>query len=701
MPREIYNEGRVIGLSAYEIYLREFLTKYPDGTPATEQEWLASSIAMGSSLLLEVPENTGMDGFWFIDIDFPINSTLCAANTIIASYFFGTGHTAGMATVLNHTDDPDFVVGSWGWRRPAYSYGKLLPDGSGYYKEENPSDFPTDDSIDITISDKKGLLGYMQFVDGLVLQPGTRNAMTFDPMLGDENKPCLRFLCNGKIQGRFRMLLTGFTLKSIIQGISKTKVTGNLANGEFLGPSAYPWANKIIFTTPNAYVNQYLKSDYIRGINQPDRIVVPQTPIIDMLRGSSYIPAPVLENYYGKDTEIVTDKILYPGGSSSEYIQKRKDSKGANVQVKECNADGNAILTIYQKNNTYPPALYGTFVDSTSGDHYLHPVDIVAPGSIKAFTNATSSQLEAYQDIFPATHAINIKEDGTVQTIDTTGSTPNIVNIVRSDQLDITVSNLINSMEHLIELNYNLTLAKQRVLTTDDDLNDTSLVTGIYWYAGGNAPANAPWTYASMVENIRVSDNTSVQRVTRVSADGHTAFRVKTSISGAVNWGEWIHSVTANDSQLYLEINNGAKVYMDKTNKIAVTYRPTTSGGSSESSLFRYVGTAQGYYRLYGKVKLFSSNIQTVQTAQIDIPIEMYNGAANSANYVDKATDTDVSPVIQITPYGTEISSCYVSTIGIMEPGYISFIIGATLNQSTTTRQVVHVSIECQAYGGI
>ena len=155
MPREIYNEGRVIGLSAYEIYLREFLTKYPDGTPATEQEWLASSIAMGSSLLLEVPENTGMDGFWFIDIDFPINSTLCAANTIIASYFFGTGHTAGMATVLNHTDDPDFVVGSWGWRRPAYSYGKLLPDGSGYYKEENPSDFPTDDSIDITISDKK------------------------------------------------------------------------------------------------------------------------------------------------------------------------------------------------------------------------------------------------------------------------------------------------------------------------------------------------------------------------------------------------------------------------------------------------------------------------------------------------------------------------------------------------------------------
>ena len=543
MPREIYNEGRVIGLSAYEIYLRRFLSDNPDGTPATEQEWLASSIAMGSSLLLEVPENAGMDGFWFIDIDLPLNSTLCAANTIIASYFFGTGHTAGTATVLNHTDDPDFVAGSWGWRRPAYSYGKLLPDGSGYYKEENPSDFPTGNSIDITISDKQGLLGYMQFVDGLVLQPGTRNAMTFDPMLGDENKPCLRFLCNGKIQGRFRMLLTGFTLKSIVQSISKTKVTGNLANGEFLGPSAYPWANKIIFTTPNAYVNQYLKSDYIRGINQPDRIIVPQTPIIDMLKGSSSIPAPVLENYYGKDTEIVTDKILYPGGSSSEYIQKRKDSKGANVQVKECNADGNAIFTIYQKNNTYPPALYGTFVDSTSGDHYLHPVDIVAPGSIKAFINATPSQLEAYQDIFPATHAININADGTVQTIDTTGSTPNIVNIVRSDQLDITVSNLINSMEHLIELNYNLALAKQRVLTTDDDLNDTSLVTGIYRYSSGagNVPQNAAFNNASIVEIIKF-DNAILQRCTRY-ADKASAWRVHTTSSGSDVWSDWCYYV--------------------------------------------------------------------------------------------------------------------------------------------------------------
>lgn len=520
MPREIYNEGRVIGLSAYEIYLRRFLSDNPDGTPATEQEWLASSIAMGSSLLLEVPENTGMDGFWFIDIDLPVNSTLCAANTIIASYFFGTGHTAGTATVLNHTDDPDFVAGSWGWRRPAYSYGKLLPDGSGYYKEENPSDFPTGNSIDITISDKQGLLGYMQFVDGLVLQPGTRNAMTFDPMLGDENKPCLRFLCNGKIQGRFRMLLTGFTLKSIIQGISKTKVTGNLSNGEFLGPSAYPWANKIIFTTPNAYVNQYLKSDYIRGINQPDRIVVPQTPIIDMLRGSSYIPAPVLENYYGKDDEIVTDKILYPGGSSSEYKQKRKDSKGANVQVKECNADGNAIFTIYQKNNTYPPALYGTFVDSTSGDHYLHPVDIVAPGAVKAFHNADELDLNMYESTFIGTHAININKDGRIQTIDAT------------DPDEITLINNINDND--------FPFIRRRVLTVDDSLDDPSLQSGFYWYRGGYAPAKAPWSYASIVENIRISENTALQRVTRVSDSGHTTFRVY--LSGT--WYKWTEVVT-------------------------------------------------------------------------------------------------------------------------------------------------------------
>ena len=53
----IYNEGRVAGYSAYETYVKQFLLVNPEGTPATEREWLASSLAMGSSLVITVPKS--------------------------------------------------------------------------------------------------------------------------------------------------------------------------------------------------------------------------------------------------------------------------------------------------------------------------------------------------------------------------------------------------------------------------------------------------------------------------------------------------------------------------------------------------------------------------------------------------------------------------------------------------------------------
>jgi uncharacterized short protein YbdD (DUF466 family) len=52
MPRVLYNEGRVVGYSAYEIYMRHALTADPDATPASEAEWLASTLGFGSSMLL-------------------------------------------------------------------------------------------------------------------------------------------------------------------------------------------------------------------------------------------------------------------------------------------------------------------------------------------------------------------------------------------------------------------------------------------------------------------------------------------------------------------------------------------------------------------------------------------------------------------------------------------------------------------------
>ena len=40
MPKIIYNEGRVVGLSAYETYVKNHIAEDPNTPPASEREWL-------------------------------------------------------------------------------------------------------------------------------------------------------------------------------------------------------------------------------------------------------------------------------------------------------------------------------------------------------------------------------------------------------------------------------------------------------------------------------------------------------------------------------------------------------------------------------------------------------------------------------------------------------------------------------------
>lgn len=51
MPKTIYNMGRVSGLSSYEIYVKQHDSVAPNEDPATEREWLASMMGMGSSMI--------------------------------------------------------------------------------------------------------------------------------------------------------------------------------------------------------------------------------------------------------------------------------------------------------------------------------------------------------------------------------------------------------------------------------------------------------------------------------------------------------------------------------------------------------------------------------------------------------------------------------------------------------------------------
>ena len=82
--KEIYNEGRVVGLSAYEMYIRQLLSGNPEATPMSEREWLASTVSESNSMILKVAAGTTAG---YHDYALPNGSDLCGA-TMIHAYMF-------------------------------------------------------------------------------------------------------------------------------------------------------------------------------------------------------------------------------------------------------------------------------------------------------------------------------------------------------------------------------------------------------------------------------------------------------------------------------------------------------------------------------------------------------------------------------------------------------------------------------------
>lgn len=258
MPRELYNEGRVVGYSQYETYVKHALSENPDEEPASEREWLASQLNHGLSLLLKVkadPENTDPH---FVDIPLPENSKIGAASTIVGSLFFGEGECDEL-----------------GWVKKVTSYGNGLPNRfEAHPYSSNPLEYPTDPMEDFTEDEKLEFLQYMKIQDGLILQSGswidtTSGKPEVDLVPNLLEKPVLRLIFASKISKDFYLLLTGFTHRSIISGITDID-TGSTSeikyqNGAILGPEIYPWGNKVVFTYPGIaayYLRKGLVSTY-------------------------------------------------------------------------------------------------------------------------------------------------------------------------------------------------------------------------------------------------------------------------------------------------------------------------------------------------------------------------------------------------------------------------------------------------------
>lgn len=112
----IYNEGRVVGLSAWEIYKRQALGNGVSETDIpNEHEWIASMIGAGSSMILNIPVNDLLFNTpGILEFELPSTSNLAASGVVIASPFMGECEW----------DTP--MSNKPGWATKVKSYGSLI-----------------------------------------------------------------------------------------------------------------------------------------------------------------------------------------------------------------------------------------------------------------------------------------------------------------------------------------------------------------------------------------------------------------------------------------------------------------------------------------------------------------------------------------------------------------------------------------------
>lgn len=405
MPRQIWNEGRVQGYSAYEIYLKQALSDDPDLQPATEREWLASSIACGSSMVVKISKTSNDAGY--LDISLPENSKLCAANVIFANLFLG---------------DCEYDINSYFAKR-VINYGFCISNTLNFHPDTNGTQIPTTDddiSLESVLSYSEA---YNKIIDGVVIQPGKwketgDEAGQYMDLSPDMSKsPFIRIFYSGKIESTIQIMLTGFTIRSVISGVCGIDGSYNATSpqdGTFLGPAQFPWAAKIIFSQSTATSISLNMSNYIRKI-QGEKAV-------SKLRGKSLV-----------DMETCDPSIF--------YSSKQPDAK---IDFDSCNLDspdgkGN-ILTIHSKSEKYSPAIYATRYDPDK-EKSLSPFNVVGKGAVQMFDDSTSdADMKGYEKTYPGTFALRRKDDGSVETLNENND---VIPVARIDHKELSYTNLV------------------------------------------------------------------------------------------------------------------------------------------------------------------------------------------------------------------------------------------------------------------
>lgn len=493
MPRELWNQGRVVGYSSYEMYVRQFLSENPDKEPASEREWLSSTVANGSSIILNVTTLgwERVDDGWEKTIPLDANSRLCAANTIYGSFFIGEC-SQDRSKVYN-------VV----------NYGSLISNDSHSSPPDvtdQNSKIPSQAFLSSRDNLRDELKAYSSIIDGVVIQPGTWERTEQGHPYKDLKPnmslpPVVKLLASDEPRSSFNILLTGFTHRAVISGVTGldgSTVPTSPEDGSFLGPAQFPWSAKIIFITPTIYTDLHTKIKYTRKIPRTANAVTLQNlSIIDMKDDNLF-------SWY--DTNYSESRI---GMSVGPYSSLDNSA---------------SVLTVHRKLSKYAPGLYGTNnINSgdTFVDDYLNPIDTVAPGNVKMFQNWSEADMSEYESTYPGVLSMSRDDDGVVSTLD---SNKTLVKLADVDVKDITVANKPSTYELTDGSNVNITAKaliastgkrkglslslsnslsdSQYTITSDVSAEDAKFCGNTRYYEGANPRSYRPRSSNISVENL-------------------------------------------------------------------------------------------------------------------------------------------------------------------------------------------------------
>lgn len=532
--RELYNEGRVIGLSSYELYVRKFYENDPNAVPPSEKAWLASMYGNGNAMILKINSGTqpGVQ-----DFELPSSSILCGSNTLFASVFNGDCKWSDTAAISD--------TGAVGyWSEAVTSYGGLISNTSTSYPSS--SDIPYGSDIFDSPADRQNVINFCKIIEGLVIQQGDWVDSTTgnpykdltNPSFGSSS-PIIRLYINKELTSDVKLLITGFLdseFASTLSGLdgSTDPLTNGCANGEFLGPAIYPWSSKIIMIYPN--LANYVDNAYERQL---------PNGTLDSTTVGSY-------SFAGQDSTVESSSIIDLDTTNPNTYYQVNGSKYANsvipinVNTAETSKAGMNVLAVYEPgmtadkvnsayasvdpdSNFFPPALYAGKVSQT-GIQNMVPVDTAAPGTVKIFD--TLKEASTYPQQLPDNFAFHYD----------------------STNLDLTL--YAKDGAAIGPINAKLAVSKK-------SSSDANAVIGSIRASGDE------------LKTVALSDTTG----TAYATDGSSGVETVTTADGGITWDK-ILSALANNKKIDV-LGQPLKEFRDNLPNINVTGNITSGGNVS------------------------------------------------------------------------------------------------------------------------